>query len=344
MTPTEAGDSTPHAEDEAEQAPLDPALLLRFYRVMATARACDERMWILNRQGRANFIVTGRGHEAAQAGCAAALRAGHDYALLYYRSMTVALMLGVTPDDLLRSTLSRAADPFSGGRQLSNHYSSRELRIPTVSSVVAGNISHAVGCAYAAKVRGADWIAASFFGEGATAKGDFHESLNFAAIHRLPVVFVCENNGWAISVPVRLESSTQSIAERAAAYGMPGHLVDGLDPVVCYQAMSEAVARARDGDGPTLIEATCIRLVPHSSDDDDRYRSDEERAALRARDPLPAFRRRLIAWGVAAEFQLDTLDEEVRGAARAAEDAALALPLAGDAFSHLTASQGVDAP
>jgi 2-oxoisovalerate dehydrogenase E1 component alpha subunit len=343
VTPISATGSTQHADGttaSAAEPPLEPELLLRFYRVMATARACDERMWILNRQGRANFIVTGRGHEAVQAGCAAALRAGHDYALLYYRSMTVALMLGVTPDDLLRSTLSRAADPFSGGRQLSNHYSSKELRIPTVSSVVAGNISHAVGCAYAAKVRGADWIAASFFGEGAAAKGDFHESLNFAAIHRLPVVFVCENNGWAISVPFNLESATGSVADRAAAYGIPGHLVDGLDPVACYQVMHEAVSRARAGEGPTLIEARCMRLVPHSSDDDDRYRGDEERAAMRARDPLPAFRRRLVGWGVAAESQLDVLDEQIRAAALAAEDGALALPLATDAFSHLTAGQG----
>jgi 2-oxoisovalerate dehydrogenase E1 component alpha subunit len=315
--------------------PLPPETLLRIYRVMMTSRVCDERMWILNRQGRAHFVVTGRGHEAAQAGTAAVLRAGYDYALLYYRSMTVALTLGVTPDDLLCSALGRADDPFSGGRQLSNHFSSRRLRIPTISSVVGGSITHAVGCAYAARVLGGDWIAASYFGEGAAAKGDFHEALNFAGIHRLPVVFICENNGYSISVPFDLESSVASVADRGAGYNMPGYRVDGLDPVACYQAMNAAVERARAGDGPTLIEATCIRLVPHTSDDDDRYRSDEERAALQAADPLPAFRRRLAGWGVADEAALDRIDAEIRTVVREAEDRALALPLPTDAFSHL---------
>lgn len=330
-------DAPPDDDPRADRPPLPPETLLRLYRAMCASRVCDERMWILNRQGRAHFVVTDRGHEAAQAGTAATLRAGHDYALLYYRSMTVALTLGVTPDDLLRSALGRAADPFSGGRQLCNHFSSRRLRIPTVSSVVGGSITHAVGCAYAARVRGGDWIAASYFGEGAAAKGDFHEALNFAAIHRLPVVFVCENNGYAISVPFGLESSVPNVADRAAGYGIPGCRVDGLDPVACYQAMDAAVARARDGGGPTLIEATCVRLVPHTSDDDDRYRSDEERTALQAADPVPAFRRRLAGWGVADEGALDRIDAEIRAAVREAEDRALALPPPTDAFSHLYA-------
>jgi 2-oxoisovalerate dehydrogenase E1 component alpha subunit len=315
--------------------PLPSALLVRMYRAMATARACDERMWILSRQGRARFVVTGRGHEALQAGSAAALRAGHDYAFLYYRSMTAALILGVTPFDLMRSVLAREGDLFSGGRQLPNHYSSRALRIPTVSSVVGGTLTQAVGCAYAAKLRGDDWLAVCYFGEGAVSKGDFHEALNFAAIHHLPVVFICENNGWAISVPYRLQAPVPSVAERAAAYAMPACQVDGLDPVACYHATATAAARARAGDGPTLIEARCIRLGPHTSDDDDRYRSDEERAACVAADPLPAFRRHLLAWGALDEASLTALDAEVRAEVRDAEDRALALPPARDAFSHL---------
>jgi 2-oxoisovalerate dehydrogenase E1 component alpha subunit len=320
--------------------PVPPDLLLRMYRAMVTARACDERMWILSRQGHARFVVTGRGHEAAQAGSAAALRAGHDYALLYYRSMTVALVLGITPDDLMRSVLVREGDIFSGGRQLPNHYSSRPLRIPTVSSVVGGGLTQAVGCAYAARVLRGDWVSVCYFGDGAVSKGDFHEALNFAAIHRLPVVFFCENNGWAISVPYELQSPVPSQADRAAAYAIPGCRVDGLDPVACYQVMSQAVARARRGDGPTLIEARCVRLGPHTSDDDDRYRSEEERAATLAADPLPAFRKRLVAWGVVSEAELDALDAEIRNEAREAADRALALPPASDAFSHLYKTSG----
>jgi 2-oxoisovalerate dehydrogenase E1 component alpha subunit len=326
--PTGAGDAVP---------PAPPDVLWRIYTAMATARACDERMWILARQGRARFVVTGRGHEAAQAGSAAALRAGHDYAHLYYRSMAVALILGVTPDEIMRSVLAREGDGFAGGRQLPNHYSSRPLRIPTQSSAVAAGITHAVGCAYAAKVRGEDWVTACYFGEGATAKGDFHEALNFAAIHRLAVVFICENNGWAIGVPYALEGAVARVAERGAAYAIPGLTVDGLDPLACYQAMTGALARARAGEGPTLLEATCVRMVPHSSDDDDAYRTDEERAAAAAADPLPAFRGRLVRWGLATDESLDATDAGIRAAVRAAEERALALPPASDAFSHISA-------
>src|SRR5258708_36452576 len=181
--------ATTHGEiprSDAGEAPTEsPELLLRMYTAMATARACDERLWILSRQGRARFVVTGRGHEAAQAGSAINLRPGYDYAYLYYRSMTTALVLGMTPDDIMRSVLNREGDTISGGRQLPNHFSSRPLRIPTISSVVGGAITHAVGSAYAAKVRGTDWVSACYFGEGAAAKGDFHEALNFAAIHHL---------------------------------------------------------------------------------------------------------------------------------------------------------------
>jgi len=318
--------------------PALPAdLLLRLYRAMFTARTCDERMWILTRQGRARFVVTGRGHEALQAGTAAALRAGHDYAFLYYRSMTTALTLGVTPFDVLTSLLAREGDLFSGGRQLPNHFSSRDLRIPTISSVVGAGLPQAVGAAYAARVRGGDWVAVSYFGDGAVSKGDFHEALNFAAIHRLPAIFVCENNGWAISVPAALQSPVASVADRAAAYGIPGERVDGLDPVACYRVMRRAVARARDGDGPTLIDARCVRIGPHTSDDDDRYRDEAERDAALAADPLPAYRRRLLAWQVIDEGGLEQLEADLRAAVAAAEEQALALPPATDARSHLFA-------
>ena len=197
-------------EHEHGRSPLSPELLMRFYRAMATARACDERMWILNRQGRANFIVTGRGHEAAQAGCASALRAGHDYALLYYRSMTAAIdarrHAGRSAVQLAqprrRSVLRRppAQQPLFLARAAHPHRLQRGCRAASPMPWAAPTRRR---CA------AATGLPPAFFGEGATAKGDFHESLNFAAIHRLPVVFVCENNGWAISVPSSLEVGDQ---------------------------------------------------------------------------------------------------------------------------------------
>ncbi|MER3486724.1 MAG: 2-oxoisovalerate dehydrogenase, partial [Chloroflexota bacterium] len=172
---------------QAEQTPEQPDLV-QIYRLMLLARATDERMWILSRQGKAGFVLTSRGHEAAQIASALALHPGYDYVFTYYRSMSVALALGQTPYELFLGTLARGADPNSGGRQLSNHFSSVRLRMPTASSVVAGAITHATGAGYAAKVLGADWIAACYFGDGATSRAGFHAGLNFAGLYRLPAV------------------------------------------------------------------------------------------------------------------------------------------------------------
>lgn len=300
--------------------------LLRIYRTALLARTVDERMWILSRQGKASFVLTPRGHEVAQVASALALRAGHDYVFLYYRSFAVGLALGVTPYELFLSVLARADDPHSGGRQLTAHLSSTRLRIPTVSSVVAGHLTQAVGAAYAARVLGQDFVVACYFGDGATSKGDFHEALNVAAIHRLPVVFFCENNGWAISVPVDLQMPVRHVSDRAAAYDLPGVTVDGCDAPAVSAAMAEAVDRARRGDGPTLIEAEVPRLVPHSSQDDDSYRSEAERAGLAGRDPLPRLRALLLERGALDEAADARLREEVRREVLAAQEAAEAQP------------------
>ncbi|MBI4505289.1 MAG: thiamine pyrophosphate-dependent dehydrogenase E1 component subunit alpha [Chloroflexi bacterium] len=304
------------------------------YRTMLLARALDERMWALNRQGKAAFVISGQGQEAAQVGSAWALRPGHDWVLPYYRDLGVVLVLGMTPTEILLGVLARATDPNSGARQMPNHWSSVPLRIVSQSSPVATQVPHAAGVALASRLRGEDAVTACSFGEGATSKGDFHEGLNFAAIHRLPVVFVCENNGYAISVPQHKQMAVPSVAARAAAYGIPGVAVDGNDPLAVYAAMREAVARARRGEGPTLIEAKTYRLVPHSSDDDDRIdRSRAEVEAWRQRDPLPRFRRYLeeqalldaaadqaLRVGVAAEVDAAT-EEAERAPLPAPEDA-----------------------
>jgi 2-oxoisovalerate dehydrogenase E1 component alpha subunit len=273
--------------------------LVELYYKMALSRAIDERLWILNRQGKIPFIVTGEGHEAAQVGSAYALRPGEDWVLPYYRDLGVVLTLGMTPREVLLDAFARAEGPSSGGRQMPAHYSCPRLNIASVSSPVATQLPHAVGVALAAKYKGERTVAVCYFGDGATSKGDFHEALNFASIHKLPVIFFCENNGWAISVPVSKQMPVAHVADRAAAYNLPGVLVDGTDVLAVYAATREAVDRARAGAGPTLIEARVYRLGPHTSDDDDRrYRSEAERAEARQHDPLPRYERTLRAWGL----------------------------------------------
>jgi 2-oxoisovalerate dehydrogenase E1 component alpha subunit len=187
------------------------------YRLMVLARVLDERMWTLNRQGKAPFVTPVRGHEAAQVASAWALKAGSDWVVTYYRDWAVALTLGVTPYDCLLSLLGKHDDPFAGGRQLPGHFSVPALRLLSPSSAVATQIPHAVGLALAAQLRAEPDVAIVYFGDGATSEGDFHESANFAGIHRLPVLFFCENNQYAISVPLERQMPTATIAERAAA-------------------------------------------------------------------------------------------------------------------------------
>lgn len=300
-------------------------LLRAWFRTMLLARAVDQLMWIVGAQGKAHFILTSRGHEAAQVGSAAALRPGQDYVFTYYRSIAAALQLGITPEEIFLSVLAKKDDPFAGGRQLPNHFSVPRLRIPTVSSSVATHIPHASGAGYAARVLGEDVVAVAYFGDGATAKGEFHEALTFAGIWKLPVIFFCENNGYAISVPVALESPAP-IHEKAAGYGMPGVRVDGSDPLAVYRVMQAAVARARAGAGPTLVEAMVVRLVAHSNaDDQTAYRSAEELAAIQERDPLPLTRRRLVEAGV-DEDEIAGWEREAQRHAEAALAAAEAAP------------------
>src|SRR6266550_2764870 len=229
---------------------------LRIYEVMRLARAVDERMWLINRQGRAPFVISCQGQEGAQVGIAAALRPGSDWVAPYYRDAGVVLWFGMTARDQMLSFFARREDPNSGGRQMPGHFATRRL--------------HAAGVALASKQRKEDAVTAAFFGEGAASQGDTHEAMNFAGIHKLAVVFVCENNGYAISVPHSHQMAIQNVADRAAGYGFPGVVVDGNDVLACYEVARQAVERARRGEGPTLIEAKTYRFTAHSSDDDDK--------------------------------------------------------------------------
>ncbi|MCC7106767.1 MAG: thiamine pyrophosphate-dependent dehydrogenase E1 component subunit alpha [Chloroflexi bacterium] len=311
---------------ERSDVTVSPGLLRWVLERVLLSRALDDRLWMLTRQGGVNFVLTARGHEVAQIASAAALRPGHDVVLPYYRSMPLTLALGVTPYEVLLGALARGSDPHSGGRQLTMHLSSPRLRILSMSSVVGSHIPHAAGAGWAIKMQGGDEVVACYFGDGATAEGDFHEGLNMAAIHRFPVIFFCENNGWAISVPNTLQMPTHTVAERAAAYNMPGIRVDGSDARAVEQAMRQAVQRARAGEGPTLIEAVVTRMAAHSSQDDDLYRTEAQRAEAIARDPLPVLKQQLIQAGQLTEAEIAEMEAHFRASILADADRAMAEP------------------
>jgi 2-oxoisovalerate dehydrogenase E1 component alpha subunit len=299
---------TPH-----EALGLSPDDLLAMYRTMVTARVLDEAAFRLNRQGKAPFVVPVSGHEGCQVGTAWALERGRDIWLPYYRDVAVVLVAGMTPYEVFLGLFAKADDPCSGGRQMPNHWSSSRLGIISHSSPIGTQIPHASGAAYAARYRGEDAVAACWFGEGATSEGAWHEGLNFAGVHSLPVIFVCENNHYAISVSQRKQMAVENVADRAAGYGMPGVVVDGSDVLACYVAMKTAVARARAGEGPTLIEAKTYRFFPHTSDDDDRtYRSREEVEEAKHHDPLIDFGLYLMQHDVIDEPGIEALTAEVK--------------------------------
>jgi 2-oxoisovalerate dehydrogenase E1 component alpha subunit len=278
---------------------LSDADLLEMYRYVALARAVDERMWILNRAGRIPFVISGQGHEGAQVGIAWAFKRGHDWIAPFYRSIATCLTFGMSPRDIMTAQYATASDPSSGGRQMPGHYGSYEHNIVSVSSPVATQLLHAVGIALAAKIRKTGQVAMASMGEGSSNQGDVHEGLNFAAIHKLPFVFVVENNGYAISVPAAMQVSVPDVAQRAAGYGIPGVVVDGADVLACYAAARDAVVLARSGGGPTLIEAKVTRLTGHSSDDQQtKYRSEEELESEKGHDALPRFRGELRDAGI----------------------------------------------
>ena len=307
---------------------------------MLMHRTLEARGFQLNRQGKIPFASAGEGHEAVQAGAAMAFTRGKDIFFPYYRDVGLNLGIGLSAYEVMLSLFARDAD-HSGGRQFPHHYASRRLGIATISSIIAAQLSHAVGAAYAMQLRGeTDRAVLTTFGDGCTSEGEWHESLNFAAVHRLPVVFLCENNEWAISTPLRVQMAQPDIWKRAQGYGIPGIPVDGFDPIACYAAVRDAFARARSGGGPTLVEAKCYRYLAHTTDDDDRtYRSREEVAAARTRDPVPNFEALLIARGLLSPDSAATLKAGILTEINEATDRAEAMPYptAEELYARVTA-------
>lgn len=299
------------------------------YRTMLLARKIDERMWLLNRSGKIPFVISCQGQEAAQVGAAFALDREMDYVLPYYRDMGVVLAFGMTAKDLMMSGFAKAADPNSGGRQMPGHFGQKKNRIVTGSSPVTTQVPHAVGIALAGRMEKKDIAAFVTFGEGSSNQGDFHEGANFAAVHKLPVIFMCENNKYAISVPYDKQVACENISDRAVGYGMPGVTVNGNDPLEVYQAVKEARERARRGEGPTLIETISYRLTPHSSDDDDSsYRGREEVEEAKKSDPLLTYQAYLKEIGLLSDEIEQTMLDEIMAIVNEATDEAENAPYA----------------
>ena len=313
---------------------------LQLHRWMCMAKALDDRMHILVKQGRAPFVGSSRGHEGIQVASTAAL-GPDDWLVPHYRGLANSIVRGLTMKEWMLAVFAKAADPLSAGRNIPGGcYSYRALKIAPVSQVVASWIPKASGIAYAANLRGEGSVTLCTFGDGATSQGVFHEGVNFAAVHRLPVVFVCENNSYAISVPIRLQMANSNVADRAAGYGIPGVTVDGTDVPASYAVCREAVDRARRGEGPTLIDAKIWRINSHTSEDNHlKYRTKEEIADASEHDPIARF----VAWLVergwikvedAARLQAEA-DREASDAADWAEQQPD--PIAEDALTNVFA-------
>jgi 2-oxoisovalerate dehydrogenase E1 component alpha subunit len=301
-----------NGKDRHTELGLKQEDLLAMYRFMLLARYCDERQWALNRQGKAPFVVPVSGHEAAQIGSIWAFERGKDVFCPYYRDMALCLAAGFTPKDVFTGLFGKLDDPSSGGRQMPAHWGSRKLNIITGSSPIATQVLHAAGIAYSKKYKHEDSVVGTWFGEGGTSEGDWHGAMNFAGIHKLPLVFFCENNQYAISVHESKQVAGR-VYKRAEGYGMPGFEGDGNDVLESYRLAKDAVDRARAGEGPSLIELRTYRFYSHTSDDDDRtYRSREEVEEWRKKDPILRFEKYLTEAGVLDDAGLESVREEAK--------------------------------
>lgn len=277
-------------------------LLRSIYSWMVKLRALDERMLTLQRQGRVGFYGSCTGQEAVPIAAAHALEAS-DWVFQGLRESSIMLVRGFPLARYVAQIFGNAGDATKG-RQMPSHMSDRSVNQVSWSSCIGTQLPHAVGAAYAMKLRKDASIAVAFLGDGATSTADFHYAMNFAAVLAVPVVFVCQNNHWSISVPTERQTASATLAVKAIAYGMPSARIDGNDVGAVFQAVSEAAARARAGFGPTFIEAVTYRMGAHSSSDDPtRYRDEREVAVWRKRDPLDRLQARLSV--TAAAFAAD---------------------------------------
>src|SRR5579871_235321 len=330
---------------------LGPEELVKIYRLMFLSRRIDDREIMLKRQQKIFFQVSGAGHEALQVGAALALKPGYDWFFPYYRDRGLCLALGMSAYEMFLQAVGSGDDPASGGRQMPTHWSSRELHIVTTSSSTATQLLHAVGCAEAGRyfsrhpeaakkhegdyrafhdvVFHGDEVTLTCVGEGSTSQGEFWEAINTASNQKLPVIFLVENNGYAISTPVEVNTPGGNISHLVANFpNFHFAEIDGTDAVACLTAFQEAAEHCRAGRGPALVHGHCIRPYSHSlSDDDKLYRSAAEREADALRDPITRMRLRLLREGILSAEQINALEKSLDREASEAADEALKAPL-----------------
>lgn len=294
--------------DESLDPGLPEDLLLKLYRAMVAGRKFDERMLILQRQGKIGTFAPTKGQEA-QVGAVAAL-GPEDWLVPSFREAPAEIFLGKPLESILLYYSG-----YNEGGALAQNSNILPTAVPVGSQVL-----HAVGIGYGLKYRRTKHVAAAFFGDGATSQGDFHEAMNFASVFQTPTVFFCQNNHWAISLPRSRQTNSKTIAQKALAYDMPGLQVDGNDVLAVYTAARDAIERARNGGGPTLLELVTYRISMHTTaDDPKKYRTEEEVKEWERRDPIIRFETYLRQKGVLSEEKRATIEEEVRGEIREAE-------------------------
>lgn len=315
---------TKDGEVIGEEPTIDPAVAIRIYETMVTTRLLDERGWELQRSGRVEFWIPMRGQEASHVASSAAFDL-EDWIFLASREAGVMLWRGAPLEQLFAQIFGRAAEPLRG-RRLPLLFGDRSRHIVPCTTQVGAYIPHAAGAAWAAKLKGDDRAFIVYFGDGATSRGEFHSALNFAGVHRPPILFFCQNNGWAVSTPNSVQTATHTFAEKAAGYGLPGVRVDGNDFLALWETTSRLRARSLT-DGPTLVESVTYRQGFHtSSDNPDLYRTGEEAAAWAEWDPIHRARRFLERRGAWDADQEEALVAGRRDAIRNAIHTAEQLP------------------
>jgi 2-oxoisovalerate dehydrogenase E1 component alpha subunit len=297
--------------------------LVDFYTRMVLVRTTDERIWALNRQGKVPIAASSQGHEAAQLGSLlAAEKDGKCFLFPYYRDLALKMAVGLTPTQVMLSFMGKVGDPYSNGRQFPLQGADIPHRIIQISNVVSAGLTQATGYALGCKMLGDETVTLVYFGDGGSSQGEAHEAMNFAGVHRLPVVFICENNRYAISVPQANQMAVDDVASRSVSYGFPGFTLDGMDFIACYEATRKAINHARS-QGPVLLEMKVERFMPHTTDDDDRrYRPEKEVEEARQRDPVVSLGAFLVEQGTLSEQQVEEIKAQARQAVNEATDLA----------------------
>ena len=307
-TTTQAADANGARAKSRLPKGLKNADLVDYYTRLVQVRSIDERIWALNRQGKVPIAASAQGHEAAQLGSLlAAEKDGDCFLFPYYRDLALKVAAGLTPAQTMMSFMGKAGDPYSNGRQFPLQGADLPNKIIQISNVVAAGLTQGVGYALGCRMAGEKTVVLVYFGDGATSQGETHEAMNFASIHKLPVIFICENNRYAISTPKTSQMAIEEFSDRASSYGFPGITVDGMDLVSCYEATREAITHARS-QGPVLLEMLVERFMSHTTDDDDRrYRPEGEVERARERDPVITLARTLIDEKILTQKQVDAI-------------------------------------